>query len=67
MMMEKFRDCIDAFFLRRNPEFFVKLHGNFFIIINYYDFFAAGFFLNFLARLSSSLCCLKKIQCCVCV
>ena len=35
MMMEKFRDCIDAVFLRRNPEYFVKsiFHGNFFIII----------------------------------
>jgi len=48
MMMEKFRDCIDAVFLRRNPEYFVKsiFHGNFFIIIMI--FFAAVCFLNFL-------------------
>jgi hypothetical protein len=45
MMMEKFRDCIDAVFLRRNPEFFVKsiFHGNFFFIIMI--FFAAVCFI----------------------
>jgi hypothetical protein len=49
MMMEKFRDWFDAFFLRRNPEFFVKsiFHGNFFIIM---IFFAA--FLKFLMIIS---------------
>ena len=43
MMMEKFRDCIDAVFLRRNPEYFVK--SIFFIIIMI--LFAAVCFLNF--------------------
>jgi len=67
MMMEKFRDCIDAVFLRRNPEFFVKsiFHGNFFIIIMI--FFAAVFFNFFSASVFFVVLSQKNTVLCLCI